>query len=143
MLYQEFYSELGKLLYAVADFDGTITKKEKRTLYEIVRKKLVPSEKHKDEFGTDVAYYVGMEFDYCDEENSDPEIAFSSFIDFVEEHHTAFDAKLKKVCLLAPLELAKANHKTNKVKKLLIRRLKNEIDKIYPQVKTIKKVALL
>ena len=38
MIYREFYSELGKLLYAVADIDGVITEKEKKKLKEIVKK---------------------------------------------------------------------------------------------------------
>ena len=99
MLYKDFYSELGKLLYAVADIDGVITQSEKKVLHEIVRKELVPAEKHKDEFGTDAAYYAEIEFEYLDEEIGDADAAFNSFIDFVEEHHTAFDAKMKKVCL--------------------------------------------
>ena len=137
MLYQEFYAELGKLLYAIADFDGIITRKEKKMVDRIVKNKLVPAEKHMDEFGTDVAYYARMEFDFCDEENSDPEIAFSSFIDFMDEHHSAFDEKIKRVCLRAPLEMSNANHKTTKKKKFLIQRLQNEIERINMKDKVI------
>ncbi|MBI4944956.1 MAG: hypothetical protein HY840_00985 [Bacteroidetes bacterium] len=129
MLYKDFYSELGKLLYAVADIDGVITPAEKKALHEIVRKELVPAEKHKDEFGTDTAYYAEMEFDYLDEEIGDAEAAFNSFIDFVEEHHMAFDEKMKKVCLHVAKEIANAYHKTNKKEKALIEKLKERIKK--------------
>jgi uncharacterized tellurite resistance protein B-like protein len=130
MLYKDFYSELGKLLYAVADIDGVITQAEKKALQEIVRKELVPAEKHKDEFGSDTAYYAEIEFNYLENEISDAKAAFNSFIDFVEEHHTAFDEKMKKVCLHVAKEMANAYRKTNKKEKALIKKLKEKIEKI-------------
>jgi|ERR1017187_7686923 uncharacterized tellurite resistance protein B-like protein len=130
MLYKDFYSELGKLLYAVADIDGAITQSEKKVLHEIVRKELVPSEKHKDEFGTDAAYYAEIEFEYLEEEIGDADAAFNSFIDFVEEHHTAFSEKMRKVCIHVAKEIANAYHKTNKKEKLIIKRLKEQIELI-------------
>ena len=130
MLYKYVYSELGKLLYAVADIDGVITQAEKNALQEIVRKELVPAEKHKDEFGSDAAYYAEIEFNYLEDEISDADAAFNSFIDFVEEHHTAFDEKMKKVCLHVAKEIARAYHKTNKKEKTLIKKLKEKIEKI-------------
>jgi uncharacterized tellurite resistance protein B-like protein len=130
MLYKDFYSELGKLLYAVADIDGVITQSEKKVLHEIVRKELVPSEKHKDEFGTDAAYYAEIEFEYLEEEISDADAAFNSFIDFVEEHHTAFNEKMRKICIHVAKEIANAYHKTNKKEKLIIKRLKEQIELI-------------
>jgi uncharacterized tellurite resistance protein B-like protein len=130
MLYKDFYSELGKLLYAVADIDGVITQAEKKALHDIVIKELAPSEKHKDEFGTDAAFYTEIEFDYLDEEISDAETAFTSFIDFIEEHHTAFDDNMRKVCIHVAKEIANAYHKTNKKEKKIIKRLKEQIKKI-------------
>ena len=130
MLYKDFYSELGKLLYAVADIDRVITQAEKKTLHDIVKRELVPAEKHKDEFGTDAAYYAEIEFEILDEEIGDAETAFNSFIDFVEEHHTAFDENMKKVCLHVAKEIAKAYHKTNKKEKALIKKLKEKIENI-------------
>ena len=81
MDYKEFYSELGKLLYAVADIDHVITQKEKKALTDIVKKELAPTEVHKDAFGTGTAYYTAMEFDILDDEIADSETAFNSFIE--------------------------------------------------------------
>lgn len=128
MLYKEFYSELGKLLYAIADIDGLITLKEKKVLLEIVKKELVPSEYHKDEFGTDAAYYSEIEFDFMDERILDSEAAFESFIDFIEEHHSAFDEKMKKACLHVVNKLAAAYHGINKKEQTLIKKLKNKLE---------------
>jgi hypothetical protein len=130
MSYKEFYSELGKLLYAVADIDGVITQKEKNKLHDIVRKELVPAESHKDEFGTDAAYYSEIEFEFLDEEIGDTETAFNSFINFVEEHHTAFDEKMIRVCLRVARELAAAYRGTNKKEKMLVDKLRRKLEHI-------------
>ena len=129
MIYSEFYSELGKLLYAVADIDGFISQKEKRKLQEIVRRELVPEEKHADDYGNDAAFYTEIEFDFLDE-NMSTEAAFESFIDFVSEHHTAFDEKMKNVCIRIAKELAYEYRATNKKEKQLIDKLTEEIGKI-------------
>ncbi|MES2138499.1 MAG: hypothetical protein V4511_02245 [Bacteroidota bacterium] len=137
MKYKDFYSELGKLLYAVADIDHVITQKEKKALYDIVKNELVPSERHTDQFNTDVAFYTEMEFDFMDESIADSADAFNSFIDFVEDHHTAFDERMKKVSLHVAKELAQAYHGTNKKEKVLIDKLKERLNKI--EVKKDKK----
>ena len=130
MLYKEFYAELGKLLYAVADIDHMITSEEKKKLQDVVKKELVPQEMHIDAFGTDVAYYAEMEFDFLDEQIGDAEAAFDSFIDFVKDHHTAFDEQMKKTALSIAKELAAAYHGTNKKEKVLIEKLQKELKKI-------------
>jgi|ERR1019366_4563009 hypothetical protein len=130
MLYREFYSEIGKLLYAVADIDGVITQQEKKKLQDIVKNELVPIEHHTDAVGTDAAYYTEIEFDFLDEQIADAETAFESFIDFIEEHHTAFDEKMKKVCLHIAKELAAAYRGTNKKETLLLKKLKQKLETI-------------
>lgn len=130
MEYKEFYSELGKLLYAVADIDHVITQKEKKALLKIVRKDLVPAEAHTDTFGTDVAYYAEMEFDILDDQIADSESAFNSFTDFIEDHHTAIDERMKKTGLRVTREIARAYHGTNKKEKELIRKLREKLNKI-------------
>jgi len=130
MVYREFYSEVGKLLYAVADIDHVITQQEKKKLQDIIKKELLPAEQHQDVFGTDAAYYAEIEFDFLDEQIADAEAAFESFIDFVEEHHTAFDKNMKKVCIHIAKELAAAYRGTNKKEKLLIEKLKQKLEKL-------------
>ena len=130
MTYKRFYSELGKLLYAIADSNGIISRKERDTLLAIVKKELVPAEMHTDEYGTDTAYYTGIEFDFLDEEIADTEAAFNSFIDYLEEHHTAFDNKMLQVCMRVAKELAASYHRVNKKEKALLTKLERVVDKI-------------
>jgi len=130
MNYKDFYSELGKLLYAVADIDGVVSQKEKKELMEMVTKELVPAETHVDERGANTAHFAEIEFDFLEENMSDAEAAFESFIDFIEEHHTALDDKMKKTCLKVAERLAAAYHGTNKKEKLLIQKLKDKLRRI-------------
>lgn len=130
MRYKNFYSELGKLLYAVADIDGMIKPNEKKQLLDIIKSELVPAEKDTDQFGTNAAYYAEMEFEFLDEQIADAETAFESFTDYVEEHHTALDEKKKEVCLDIVEKLAAAYRGTNKKEKELIERLRQKLDRI-------------
>lgn len=130
MKYREFYSELGKLLYAVADVDGTISKKEKQALLHLVQQELVPQEQHTDAVGTDAAWYTEIGFEIQEENITDAETAFQSFIDYVEDHHTAFDKNMVKVCLRVASELASVYHGTNRKEKALLQQLEQRLKKI-------------
>lgn len=130
MKYKEFYAELGKLLYAVADCDKMITPEEKKKLQEIVRNELVPKEVHSDSFGTDAAYYAEMEFDVLEDQIIDTETAFTSFTDFIKDHPTAITPQIKKTVLKVVKELAGAYHGTNKKESKLIEQLEKELKNV-------------
>lgn len=130
MFYKELYAEIGKLLYAVADVDGVITANEKKKLHEIVIKELVPNEKHTDGFGTNAALYTEIEFDILEEEIADGDAAFGSFIDFIDEHQSALDEKMKQLCLGIANELASFYYKRNKKENALLEKLKSKLEKI-------------
>jgi hypothetical protein len=127
MNYRNFYSELGKLLYAAADIDGIIAKEEKLRLLDIVKKELLPAEKKKDSFGTNDAFYTEIEFEFLDEQIADPVAAFESFVNFVEEHKTAFNEAQLKTCIRITKEVAKAYHGTNKKEEHLINELSRSL----------------
>tara|TARA_R110002050_G_scaffold297339_2_gene458641 strand:+ start:55274 stop:55675 length:402 start_codon:yes stop_codon:yes gene_type:complete len=113
MIYKNFYSEVGKLLYALAKADGNIATEEVKAIHQLILKDLVPLEKSTDEFGTDSAYYVEMEFDYLNENFAEPEDAFESFIDYVTDHYTAFDSHLKEAIYRVAETLTNSFHETN------------------------------
>jgi len=130
MIYERFYAELGKLIYAAAYIDGVITDKEKNILQNIIKNELVPSEKHVDKYGTNTAYYPEIELDFLGENTIDTESAFNSFIDFVEDHHTAFDANMKKISLHVVEEIFNSYKGVNKKEKELLEKLKAKLEKI-------------
>ncbi len=127
---KDYYSYLGKLLYAIADIDHVISVKEKNKFLEIVKDKLFPAEVQQDEYGTNLAFYTEFEFDFLDEEIIDSSSAFQSFIDFIEIHQTAIDEHTKKVTLQIAEELAAAYYYTNFKEKVLLDKLKSTLQKI-------------
>ncbi|HSH67031.1 MAG TPA: hypothetical protein VLB84_14875 [Bacteroidia bacterium] len=138
MNHKEFYSELGKLLYAVIDNDGVVSKSEKERLKTIVKKQLVPLEHHVDAYGTNIAFYSEMEFDVLEDTLPDIESTFNSFMDFVEEHQTEFDDTMKKVSLIIVKELSNVYLGTNKLERRLIDQLTKRLNKIKIKKRTQK-----
>lgn len=130
MKYENFYGEVGKLLYAVADIDNLISQKEKEKLTEMVINTLVPAESHTDEFGTDSAYYTMFAFDTAEENILSAEDAFQSFIQYVEDHHTAFDRKMLDSCVMLSEQMANAYKGTNKKEMELLDRLRSRLSAI-------------
>lgn len=130
MDHKQFYSELGKLLYAIADIDGMITKEEKQKMLELVKRKLVPPEKEKDQFGTNKAWYAEMEFDYLDEQIVEPVAAFESFVDFVEDHYSGFTEQMLKLSVDLSKEIARAYRGTNKKEEQVIHELVKKLKAI-------------
>ena len=131
MVYRRFYSEVGKLLYAVAAVDGTVQKKEYDKLRDIVEKKLVPEEHSTDQFGTDSAYYAEIEFDILMEQSADSKSCFNSFCNYIEDHRTAFDKHLKMMVVNLAKELAHVYRGTNTKEAEMIKNLKLRLEEVF------------
>jgi hypothetical protein len=131
MFYRQYYSELGKVLYAIANANGNISDKERDTLKNIVRKELVPAEQHKDTFGTDAAYYAEIEFDILEDSLPDTEAAFESFTDFIAQHHTAITPAMRESALRVTNQLIQTYHHHHKKEHALAQKL-NEALKSLP-----------
>lgn len=125
--YKRFYSELGKLLYAVADVDKVITPEEKKALQEMVRNELVPAEKHTDEFGTSVAHYAEIEFDFLDEQIIDSRTALQSFLDYVDDHRRLLSEPMRKGCIQLAQRLAHAYEGRSKKEQELLVLIKTKL----------------
>ena len=119
-----FYAELGKLLYAIADIDGVITKQEREELHNLISSRLTQREIHTDEFGTNDAWYAEFEFDVAEEQGMTPEEAFDSFADYMAEHKHMLDAPMKDICLMLANKLAASFHHTNSREKMMLQKLK-------------------
>lgn len=130
MFYRQYYSELGKLLYAIANANGNISEKERETLKAIVRKELVPAEKHTDTFGTDAAYYVEIEFDILEDSEPDVDAAFDSFIDFIEGHHSAITQPMREAALRVSEKLIELYHHHHKKEHLLAKKLSEKLKQL-------------
>ena len=135
MVYRRFYSEVGKLLYAIAAVDGNVQKKEYEKLRDIIEKKLVPIEKSTDQFGTDNAYYAEIEFDILLDKGASSKSCFDSFCNYVEDHKTAFDRHLKTMVTTLSQELASSHRGVNSKEAELIKELKKRMGEIFSENK--------
>jgi uncharacterized tellurite resistance protein B-like protein len=124
MDYRMFYSELGKLLYAVADADGIVSPQEKKNMFELVQTRLMHKEIHTDEFGTNDAWYAAFEFEVADEQMMSAADAFLSFTEYIEENKNKLDEDTRQLCLILADKLAESYRHTNKKENLLIQRLR-------------------
>lgn len=127
MIFSEFYSEVGKLLYAVADVDGKISQKERDAIHQLVQEELVPIEQSKDDFGTDSAYYTEFEFDVLEEQQIPAQLALQSFLDFIVEHKTAITPELKSASIKVAEKMAAVYYGTNRQEEALLEKIKNEL----------------
>ncbi len=130
MLYKNFYSELGKLLYAVAKADGHISPREAKEIHRAVAEELVPQETATDEYGTDAAHFAEIEFEIMDETMADPEVAFDSFVMYVEEHKSAFDARLREITLKVARQVAESYRGVNRKEAKVLDKLQAELAKL-------------
>jgi len=135
MIYRRFYSEVGKLLYAIAAIDGNVQKQEYDKLREIVEKKLVPVEHSTDQFGTDNAYYAEIEFDILMDQGASSKSCFDSFCNYVEAHKTAFDQHLKSMVTTLSKELAHAYRGNDGKESELVKKLRHRMDEIFAESK--------
>lgn len=130
MIYKTFYSEVGKLLYALAKANGSVSEEEVAEIHRTVVNDLVPLENSTDEYGTDSAYYVEMEFDYLNENDADPDDAFMSFIDYVEDHFTGFDPKLRQAILDVTEKLSAVFKHTEIQDKGLLTKIRQKLSRV-------------
>jgi hypothetical protein len=124
---RELYAEIGKLLYAVADVDGMISRKEKENLHRLIQSRLTQRETHTDEFGTNDAWYAEFEFDVAEEQIMSAEEAFTSFLEYVREHGKDFDPNMRDLCLTLASRMAESYRHTNRKELNLLRQLKEAL----------------
>jgi len=90
----------------------------------------VPAETATDEFGTDAAHFTEIEFEILQETFASPEEAFNSFINYVNEHHSAFDDRLRKITLDLAERVADSYRGVNRKEAEVLEQLKHELSKI-------------
>lgn len=129
---KEFYIKLGDLLYAIANVDGMISQKEKKELQKMIREDLVQTEKEKDQYGTNLAYYTEMEFDFMEGQVIETDTSVKSFMQFIDANKSKFDEKKKKLCMSLVQRIADAYYYTNRKEKKLIATLYKKLATIRP-----------
>jgi hypothetical protein len=124
---REFYAEIGKLLYAVADIDGVISLQEKQSLHQLIQSRLMQRETHTDEFGTNDAWYAEFEFDVAEDQVMNAGDAFESFLEYVRENQHGFDVRTRELCITLAERMADCYRHTNRKEMALIRQLREAL----------------
>lgn len=128
---QTYFVELGKLLYAIAKSDGRVQVEERKKLNEIVRNELVEICRRTDEFGTNLAFYSEFSFDTISDRNLSAEIAYNSFINFLNAHKDFIPEKLCKISISSVRKIAESSQGIVETEQKFIDRLESDIQKIY------------
>lgn len=116
-----FYTALGKLLYAVAIADDSISKKEKQTISNLISERLLQKERETDQYGTNNAWITQFSFETSEAMSLKEEEAFENFLEFTREYRNELNEYELSLCLKLAEHLSDAYyHVNNKENKLLI-----------------------
>lgn len=123
MDYRKYYNELGKLLYAVANVDGRVQKKEIEEVHRVVRDELMHLEDTEDDFDMDAAFFTEFEFDYMREENTvSSEELLNGFAEYLK-NTPGIRPSLKRAAKNAALRVAESFAGVNKREKDFLEKL--------------------
>lgn len=124
---RDFYTALGRLLYAVADADGVITREERDELLDMIRSRLMHRETLTDAYGTNDAWYSFFGFEAAEEEIMSAEEAFQSFADFLDSYRDRIDMETREICLLLSDRLATSYRHTNRKERQMLQRIRETL----------------
>lgn len=123
--YNELYTELGNLFYAMTMVDGKINPKEKTALQKLVNFSWEPMENSKDFFGTDAANIILFQFDVNEELGATAEDRFQSFAKFYLENAEDMNPFLRDKILHSARTIAESSYAINDTELEMIMRLRH------------------
>ena len=128
MFIKNYYTELGKLLFAIAKSDGKVHKKEVEGFRKLITQELLCIEDTVDKFGTDMAFYTEFEFDLLLDSDTTANDAFNSFIEFSKTNKHLMNNGLKKVAYNLADKIADLYGGINKVEGRKLAELKTVLE---------------
>lgn len=111
---QLFYSSLGKLLYAVAVSDNTISETEKEAITKLIRERLIQKETKTDTVGTNEAWFTEFAFETAEEASISEEDAFDEFVTYAEAYKNKLSEEEIQLCQTLSNQLADSYRHINK-----------------------------
>ena len=119
-----FYKELGKLLYAIAIADETVTEQEKAAVSKLISERLLHKESDEDRFGSNEAWITQFSFDTAEDSYANAEEAFQEFLDFAKAYkHELTDQDLD-VCISLSEHMADVYHHVNEKEHAMLNELR-------------------
>jgi uncharacterized protein YpuA (DUF1002 family) len=119
-----FYSSLGKLLYAVAISDTTISDTEKKIITKLIRERLIQKETKTDALGTNEAWFTDFAFETAEEASLSEEDAFDEFVAYAESYKHILSDEEIQLCQTLSNELADSYRHINKKEHRILNELR-------------------
>ncbi len=131
MNYKEYYTALGKLVYAIAKADGSIQTEESAKIFHFVISQIVDLETESgDDRNALEAFYTEREFHRLEKLNATVDEAYNGFVEFLDSNKHLCDEKLKDTCLNIMNRVAGAYNGIEESERHIIDKIKEKLDSI-------------
>ncbi len=129
MDYSSFYTELGRLAYSIARADGIVQSEEVDKICDLIGQE-IENTRSEDHNMREAVLGAGAEFNNLRKNNASAREAFTGFTGFIDSNHSAFDTRMKNLCLRIAFRIASAHEGVNETESALIDKLKKKLDLI-------------
>jgi hypothetical protein len=124
---KQFYTTLGRLVYAVAKADGAIQQEEVASVFHFVITQIISLEKDSfDGRSALEAFYTEKEFNRLRDEDVPMMEAFNQFIDFLDKNRSECDEKSRATCLYIIEKVALAYNGIEPSERVLIENIRKK-----------------
>ncbi|OQX75455.1 MAG: hypothetical protein B6D64_11590 [Bacteroidetes bacterium 4484_276] len=132
MNFKDYYTAIGRLVYAIAKADGSIQTEESAKIFHFVISQIVNLEKDSGGTGKNAleAFNTEREFHRLKKMNATVQEAYNGFVDFLDKNKQHFDGKMKKTCLDIMEKVAMAYNGVEDPEKAIIDKVKEKINSI-------------
>lgn len=122
-----FYKELGKLLYAIAAADNTITDAERKSLGKEITERLLHKERASDSYGTSKAWDTQFSFETTEDQGTSADEAFDDFLSYIKAYKNELSEDEVDICLKLADHIADSYHHINKKENKLLAQLRQSL----------------
>lgn len=129
MDYTLFYTELGRLAYAIASADGVIAGEEVDRVCDFIGQEIENNGSQNHNLRTAILN-AGAEFNKLRKTGASPREAYNDFTHYLDQHTDVFDTRIKNLCLRVAFRIASAYEGVNETESALIDKLRKKLDAI-------------
>lgn len=122
-----FYRELGRLLYAIAAVDNSITETERKSLGKEITERLLHKERSTDPYGTNKAWETQFAFETNEDQGISADEAFHEFLGYIKTNKNALKEDEVDICLKLADHIADSYHHINKKENKLLSQLRHSL----------------
>ena len=128
---KDYYTALGKLVYAIAQADGKVQSEESSRIFDFVIAQLSKAEYAPEKGKTALKVFdIEKEFHRLRDEKVPAQKASQQFIDFVDAHNADFTEEHKTTCISLMKDVAEAHQGIDKTESAMITKIKNHLENI-------------